>query len=234
MRLQCDVATVDIQAPLASGDPAGLATAVVAENEVLRRGVDGLLASIPEVATVHDCAHLNELERLLRRQRVDIVIVAAADAAWLDSVHDVLAQAGASVLILADPVSMDALSNVPSAATAGFLWQPSLSLSALRDALRRCQQGDAPMPPDLVRALLGRSDAPNRRVRARSASLTGRERETLTLLVRGLSNKQIAKRLSISSHGAKRLVASIMLKLDAPNRTMAAVTAIRAGIVDEQ
>jgi DNA-binding CsgD family transcriptional regulator len=86
------------------------------------------------------------------------------------------------------------------------------------------------MPPDLVRALLEWAER-GRQARSRSVNLTGRERETLGLLVKGLSNKQIARRLAISSHGAKRLVASVMLKLDAPNRTLAAVTAVRTGIV---
>jgi DNA-binding NarL/FixJ family response regulator len=86
------------------------------------------------------------------------------------------------------------------------------------------------MPPALARALLARAEAPVQR--SRTVKLTGREVETLALLVRGMSNKQIARRLAISSHGAKRLVASIMLKLDSPNRTTAVVNAIKAGIVD--
>jgi DNA-binding CsgD family transcriptional regulator len=46
-----------------------------------------------------------------------------------------------------------------------------------------------------------------------------------------MSNKQIARRLQISSHGAKRIVASLLMKLDSPNRTMAVVTAINSGLV---
>jgi len=74
------------------------------------------------------------------------------------------------------------------------------------------------------------ADAPP--TRSRPVSLTSREVEALTLLVKGMSNKQIARRLAISGHGAKRLVASILLKLDSPNRTTAAVAAIKAGIID--
>jgi len=210
----------------------GLTTAVVAGNELLRRGIDGMLQSMPEVAGVRECGRAEDLCRMVQRERLDIVIVAAVDAPWLAACPD-LATSGAIVLILVDQASIEDLSNYPTVA-GGFLWQPDLTAESLREALRRCRNGDAPMPPDLVRALLGRADAPYRRSRSRPVNLTNREQETLTLLVRGLSNKQIAKRLQISSHGAKRLVASIMLKLDAPNRTLAAVTAVRAGIVEAQ
>jgi DNA-binding CsgD family transcriptional regulator len=73
------------------------------------------------------------------------------------------------------------------------------------------------------------ADSDRRRLR-----LTDREKETLGLLVEGLSNKQIARRLRISSHGAKRLVASLMAKLDAPNRTTAVVKSIRMGLIQPE
>ena len=60
---------------------------------------------------------------------------------------------------------------------------------------------------------------------------TPREQQTLALLVEGLPNKQIARRLGISEHGAKRNVANILAKLNVPNRTLAAAKAVRDGLV---
>jgi DNA-binding NarL/FixJ family response regulator len=68
--------------------------------------------------------------------------------------------------------------------------------------------------------------------RVRHDPLTPREREALTLLAEGLMNKQIARQLRISDHGAKRLVASVLVKLSSPNRTLAVVTALREGLLD--
>jgi DNA-binding NarL/FixJ family response regulator len=62
--------------------------------------------------------------------------------------------------------------------------------------------------------------------------LTPREQAALALLVQGLSNKQIARRLTISEHGAKRHVANLLAKLNCPNRTMAAVVAVREGLLE--
>lgn len=61
--------------------------------------------------------------------------------------------------------------------------------------------------------------------------LTSRERQVLEFLADGMSNKQIAKRLSISVHGAKRICANIFLKLGCTNRTSAATIALRYGLV---
>ncbi|MBI3185616.1 MAG: response regulator transcription factor [Myxococcales bacterium] len=62
--------------------------------------------------------------------------------------------------------------------------------------------------------------------------LTAREREVLLLLAEGLSNKEIAARLSISEHTAKFHVNSVLGKLGAQKRLEAVVRAARMGIIE--
>jgi DNA-binding CsgD family transcriptional regulator len=62
--------------------------------------------------------------------------------------------------------------------------------------------------------------------------LTPRERDVLTLIAEGASNKTIAKRLGISVHTAKFHVGSILDKLDATGRTDAVAHAARRGVID--
>lgn len=62
--------------------------------------------------------------------------------------------------------------------------------------------------------------------------LTAREREVLTLLVEGLSNRAIAERLGISEHTAKFHVNTILGKLGVQKRLEAVVRAARLGIVE--
>ncbi len=61
--------------------------------------------------------------------------------------------------------------------------------------------------------------------------LTRREREILTLVAEGLSNPEIAGRLVISSETVKTHVARILAKLDARDRTQAAVRAVECGLL---
>jgi len=61
--------------------------------------------------------------------------------------------------------------------------------------------------------------------------LTPRETEVLGLLAEGLANKEIAARLSISTHTAKFHVESVLRKLDAANRAEAVREGIRRGLI---
>jgi DNA-binding NarL/FixJ family response regulator len=63
------------------------------------------------------------------------------------------------------------------------------------------------------------------------AVLTTREQEVLQLLALGLSNRHIAKRLTVSIHTVKFHVNSILAKLNVSTRTAAVSTAIRAGLI---
>jgi DNA-binding NarL/FixJ family response regulator len=62
-------------------------------------------------------------------------------------------------------------------------------------------------------------------------ALTPREREVLSLLAEGLSNKAIADRLAISEHTAKFHVNAVLAKLGVQRRTEAVVRAARLGLV---
>jgi DNA-binding NarL/FixJ family response regulator len=62
------------------------------------------------------------------------------------------------------------------------------------------------------------------------ARLSGRERQILGLVARGLTNPDIAKQLDLSDHTVKRHVANILLKLDLPSRTAAATFAVHHGL----
>ncbi|MEE3918915.1 response regulator transcription factor [Micromonospora sp. BRA006-A] len=132
-------------------------------------------------------------------------------------IHD----AHAAEAVLADGVVVD-----------GFLLQQDLSGRTLENALRAIMTGEVPMPAVLAQQLLARAGIRRTPSSMAPIKLTPREHETLLLLVEGLSNKQIARRLKISDHGAKRLVAGVLLKLGCTNRTSAVVTAIRSGLVE--
>lgn len=212
------------------GTAAALDVAVVVRGEVIRRGIAELIQGMSEVGTVQAYASPDEFERTLHTWSPQTIVVTTGELAWLESPSPALA-GEVTVLVAVDQGSLGEVPAEPPGPVSGYLWLPSLTPSAMRDALRQRRRGEVVLPYAMVQAILARTggSAPPR---SRPIRLTGRERDALAYLVEGLSNKQIARRLAISSHSAKRLVASVMLKLDAPNRTMAAVTAVRTGLVD--
>ena len=60
-------------------------------------------------------------------------------------------------------------------------------------------------------------------------NFTEREKEVLFLLLKGLHNKEISKRLFISNHTTKAHVASIYKKLGVMNRVQAAIKSMKLG-----
>jgi DNA-binding CsgD family transcriptional regulator len=64
-----------------------------------------------------------------------------------------------------------------------------------------------------------------------AAILTPREREVLTLLAAGASNKAVARTLGLSVHTVKFHVASLIDKLGARGRVEAVAIAIRTGVI---
>ena len=137
---------------------------------------------------------------------------------------------GVRIMLLIEDDDLDELPNM-TGIRAGFVKIDGINEDTLNKALAAVARGNVPIPPELAQDLLllatRRNDAPRGQLR-----LTPREQEALVLMVEGLSNRQIARRLQISEHGAKRLVANILAKMDCNNRTLAVSRALREGLYE--
>lgn len=210
--------------------PAQLKVVVLVGNEVLRLGLTALLSSLPVVEQVSDCVTWSDAEQSIRGGEVDVVLLNESDNEWQRAAEGGGFRPAVTLMLLHDYQAKEQLFQHPHAPD-GFVVQGDLAADTLTTALERITAGEVAMPSRLARDLMQRVGASAPHQRRHRAALTPRENETLALLAQGLSNKQIARRLQISSHGAKRIVASLLMKLDAPNRTMAVVTAINSGLI---
>ncbi|WFE32722.1 response regulator transcription factor [Micromonospora sp. WMMD975] len=212
-----------------STSPTGLRVLVTLGPEVLRKGIEALLGELHAITGVRVASTVGEAMVLLRRQRPDLLIVIVEDDVPVDRLVTAARRAGVPTLAVLSRAG-DALRDrtVPLAAD-GFILAGELDRRSLNDALTELWRGEMPMPLALGRVALSALREDHRP--ADTPALTPREGETLRLLARGLSNRQIAGTMGITEHGAKRHVCHILAKLNCTNRTEAVTAAYQLGLL---
>jgi two-component system, NarL family, nitrate/nitrite response regulator NarL len=201
-------------------------------DEVLAYGLSAVLTAQPNVEScvVVPPETASEGHRRPDYDDCDVVILCADDG-LPDHWPPPGARHRPRALVIVDENHPDSISTFEAD---GYLLHQNLTRETLGRALGQLASGEVALPVSIARQLLALNSraSPPTPALAFSVRLTARERETLLLLSEGCSNKQIATRLGISVHGAKRLVGNVLLKCAAENRTAAVVTAIRSGLLE--
>ena len=95
-------------------------------------------------------------------------------------------------------------------------------------AIRAAVAGQLHLDPAAAKALASGLRAP----RSTADALTAREREVLTLVATGCSNRQIGRHLGVAERTARTHVSNILAKLGLVSRTQAALWAVKEGLVE--
>ena len=111
------------------------------------------------------------------------------------------------------------------AGAAGYLLKDA-EADEVAAAIRAAAAGECHLDPAVGKLLAATLRAP----RSAAGSLTAREREVLTLIAEGATNRQIARRLSVTERTARTHVSNILGKLGLTSRTQAALWAVREGL----
>jgi NarL family two-component system response regulator LiaR len=105
----------------------------------------------------------------------------------------------------------------------------SADITEVLEAIRAVAYGEALISPELAVQLLEEFA----RLSVQETGLTARERDILNAIVKGDSNREIAKQLGLSEKTVKNYVSDILSKLHVRDRTEAAVYALQMGLVTE-
>jgi DNA-binding NarL/FixJ family response regulator len=199
---------------------------ILAPTPALRTGLCALLAGDERIEVIAEAAVISELEL----DGLDVLLVAGSET-FPDSLRanlERVASPPALLLLSDDPQIARALAAVP--VRAWGLLSPDVGEEELLAAVNAVHEGLLAAAPALIQPLLGpvtHLDEQEELV----DELTDREGEILQLLARGLANKQIAARLSISEHTVKFHVSAIYSKLAVTNRTEAVSRGARLGLI---
>jgi two-component system, NarL family, nitrate/nitrite response regulator NarL len=210
----------------------GLSILIVMSKAVSRYGVTAMLGSLPGVSKLTAVSAVAEASQELAKTDPDLVIASAeVNPDDYRPLRQETLQRGARLMIVLRDGSEEQVSRASTMDADGYMLECELTAAALGDAVHRLAAGEMVLGSQLGRSLLADIHAA-RPGRLSGPLLTCREKQTLQLLVNGLSNKQIAVGLGISVHGAKRHVANLLAKMSCPNRTTAVALALREGLID--
>lgn len=204
---------------------------VADDHAVVRSGLAGLLDTVEDIEVVGAATNGEEAVDLARSLRPDLVLM-DLQMPLLDGVQAtrliVDEGAGADVLILTSYSDGHRLLAAIDAGAVGYLLkdaEPADLVAGIRAAAR----GESPIDPKAARHLFT-SRSSRRDTEASGAQLSAREREVLQLVLQGLANKQIARRLGISERTVKGHLTSTFQRIGVSDRTQAAVWAHQHGL----
>jgi DNA-binding NarL/FixJ family response regulator len=211
---------------------------VLADDQaVVRAGFRTILSAEADLTVVGEASDGAQAVRMARALRPDLVLMDIR-MPGLDGIRATEQLAGAGV---ADPVAVLAVTTFDldeyifgalRAGASGFLLK-DVEPDDVVTAVRTVAGGQGLVAPQVTRRLIAefaRSSPPRRDPRA-LASLTDRERETLVLVARGLSNSEIAEHMMVGPATVKTHVGSLLAKLGCRDRVQAVVFAYEHGVV---
>jgi DNA-binding NarL/FixJ family response regulator len=224
-----------------AGDGAPIRVVLSDDHPVVRQGLRSFLEA-RGFAVVGEAGDGAEAVRVVEATRPDVLLTDLV-MPGVDGIEAIrrLRAAGRplGILVLTSFSGADQVIPAIRAGADGYLLKDA-GPAALEDAIRAVQRGEPMLAPEAAAVVMARvaagADEPSVATAPADhpdlARLTPREREVLAGLGRGLTNRQLADELFVAEKTIKTHVSNVLAKLRVPDRTQAALFAVRTGLAD--
>jgi DNA-binding NarL/FixJ family response regulator len=200
---------------------------IVDDHRLVRAGLRTIVDATPDLDVVGEAGDGGEAVAVVRDAAPDVVLMDLS-MPGVDGIEAIrrLRAAGLEmpVVVLTSFAEAERVRSALEAGAVGYLLKDSEPRDVL-EAVRAAARGHAPLDPRVTRALLPAADRGTPDV-----SLSGREREVLAHVARGLANKQIARMLGISERTVKVHLGNVFRRIGVSYRTSAALWARDHGV----
>ncbi len=217
---------------MSKDEKSGISILIVDDHSMVREGLCSML-NVPGLHIVGEASNGREAVRQVQALAPDVVLmdIRMPDMDGIEALKAIKsAQAQTRVIMVTTYRSTAYLLRALAAGAAGFVLK-DISRDALLATVRAVAAGATGIDHQfLQRALRSLNEGDEPPVESIEA-LTPREMDVLWLIAEGLTNQAIAQALGLSPATVKSYVQTILQKLNATDRTQAAVKAMRLGLV---
>jgi DNA-binding NarL/FixJ family response regulator len=197
----------------------------VDDHPLMMAGISGEINARPDMQVVAQATDGDEALLLFRLHRPDVTLmdIRMPKVNGIDAINAIRAEfPKARIIVLTSTAGDIQVLRAFKAGAVGYLLK-SLLRTELIETIRSVHAGQRRIPPEIAQQLA---------LHATDDALTTREIEVLRGVVKGQSNKIIGSELNIAEHTVKNHIKSILSKMDADDRTGAAIMALRRGYID--
>lgn len=197
---------------------------VVDDHFVVRMGVTTLVNAQDDMTVVGEAANGKQGVELFRSCRPDVTLMdlRMPEMNGVAAITAIRAEfPDARIIVLSTYDGDEDIYRAFQAGARAYLLK-DMHHDELVNAIRAVHQGQRFIPPAIANRLAERMPR---------SELTARELDVLRLIVKGMSNKEIASALRITEGTVKIHVNNLLAKLGVSDRTKAATTALQRGIV---
>ncbi len=205
------------------------------DQELVRSGFAMILDVQPDIEVVAEAGDGADAVEAVRRHGPDVALldIRMPRVDGIEACRAISAEGDCRTVMLTTFDSDEYVYEALHAGASGFLLK-DVRRDDLVHAVRVVARGDSLLAPSVARRLVEQYTRPAARPRRpdpRLDGLTGRERQTLLLLARGLSNAEIAAELVVSDHTVKTHVGNVLAKLGLRDRIQAVICAYETGLI---
>ena len=200
------------------------------DHTVVRKGIRALLETEPGITVVGEAADGEDAIHKALALKPDVILMDLV-MPKLDGVQAIKELREKlpeiKVLVLTSFAEDRRIVAAIEAGALGYLLKDSSPEDLVR-AIREVHRGESSLHPKVAQQLIKKLRRPAEE--PEREELTARERKVLAFIARGLSNREIARELSISEPTVRTHVSNILRKLGLKSRTQAALYALKEGL----
>ncbi len=207
---------------------------LVDDHQMVRKGLLFFLSTQPGITVVGEAETGQDALRLADELEPDVVLLdlVLPDFSGIDAIQIIHEKHPTiDVIVLTSFIDGSKVKNAIRAGAAGYLMK-DIDPTELAAAIHATRRGEIYLHPEAAHQLAAAlRPGPGEQEEPPPDILTERELEVLTLVARGMSNREISEQLNISLKTVKAHVSSILQKLGIESRVQAALYALRHDVV---